>query len=373
MMSTGSLGSLVLRAREGDENAYGVIVRRFQDMAVGYGYSILFCAISSCPKTQLRKPLHYVAGFGFVDLVEPLLNRGADLDARDDEGRTPVEVAVEAGQAEMVEMLRLRATPGTKNQESEVEMEAGIARIAGIALMMGLLSPLISHANQEDGGMDTKEFLNAVTSGEALKVKEWVKKDRALANATDEKGVSAILLAVYYRKAEVVDVLLSFGLELNIFEAAATGQTERVRKLLKKDPDLVNAFAPDGFYPLGLAIFFGHTECATLLLTSGADVNMAAKNDLKVMPLHAAAAAKQLDAARMLIKRGAEVNAAHQAGYTALHAVASTGQLEFAELLLVSGADVNAKTDAGKTALTFAVEAGEAEMASLLRKHGARQ
>jgi len=40
-MNTGSLESLVLSAREGDENAYGVIVRRFQDMAVGYGYSIL--------------------------------------------------------------------------------------------------------------------------------------------------------------------------------------------------------------------------------------------------------------------------------------------------------------------------------------------
>ena len=35
---------------------------------------------------------------------------GADLEARDDEGRTPLDVAVEAGQAKIVEMLRLRAT-----------------------------------------------------------------------------------------------------------------------------------------------------------------------------------------------------------------------------------------------------------------------
>ena len=251
-------------------------------------------------------------------------------------------------------------------------MKTRIERMVGIAIMAGMLSPLISHARQEDGGMDNKEFLDAVTSGEALKVKEWVKQDRSLANATDEKGVSAILLAVYYRKAEVVDVLLSVGYDLNIFEAAATGQTERVQKLLKKDPALVNTFAPDGFYPLGLAIFFGHLETATLLITSGADVNMAAKNDLKVMPLHAAAAAKQFDAARMLIKRGADVNAAHQAGYTALHAVAATGQLEFAELLLVSGADVNARTETGKTSLSLALDAGQVEMAALLRKHGAR-
>ena len=58
--------------------------------------------------------LHYVAGFGFADLLEPLLERGADLKAKDDEGRTPLEVAVEAGQAEMAEMLRLRATQGNQ-------------------------------------------------------------------------------------------------------------------------------------------------------------------------------------------------------------------------------------------------------------------
>src|ERR1044071_1137110 len=36
-----SLKSLILRTRGGDEDAYGEIVRRFQDMAVGYGYAML--------------------------------------------------------------------------------------------------------------------------------------------------------------------------------------------------------------------------------------------------------------------------------------------------------------------------------------------
>jgi len=54
--------------------------------------------------------LHYAAGSGFTELVEPLLSRGADPGAVDDEGQTPLEVAVEAGQAKIVEMLGLRAT-----------------------------------------------------------------------------------------------------------------------------------------------------------------------------------------------------------------------------------------------------------------------
>jgi DNA-directed RNA polymerase specialized sigma24 family protein len=36
-----SLQSLIVRTRSGDEDAYGEIVRRVQDMAVGYGYAML--------------------------------------------------------------------------------------------------------------------------------------------------------------------------------------------------------------------------------------------------------------------------------------------------------------------------------------------
>ena len=36
-----ALEVIVTRARDGDAEAFGILVRRFQDMAVGYGYSIL--------------------------------------------------------------------------------------------------------------------------------------------------------------------------------------------------------------------------------------------------------------------------------------------------------------------------------------------
>ena len=227
---------------------------------------------------------------------------------------------------------------------------------------------------QKDGTMTSKqEFLKAVTEGDAAMVKEFLKHDPSLATATGDDGVSAILKAVYYRKQRVVDVLLATGIELNIFEAAATGQTDRVRVLLKKDPSLANAYAPDGFYPLGLAAFFGHKEAFEAILSAGANVNLSARNAMKVTALHAAAAARQADMARMLLERGADPNARQQAGFTPLHEAASNGQIEFAKLLLARGADVNAKSDAGKTALTYAVENKQSEMADLLRKHRAVQ
>ena len=114
------------------------------------------------------------------------------------------------------------------------------------------------------------EFIEAAMQGRLDKVETMLRADPSLANLKDEKGVSVIMNATYYRQREVVDLLLASGAELNIFEAAATGQTDRLRTLLEKDPGLVNAYSPDAFTPLGFAVFFGHLETVKALLAGGA-------------------------------------------------------------------------------------------------------
>ncbi|HLG17644.1 MAG TPA: ankyrin repeat domain-containing protein [Blastocatellia bacterium] len=214
------------------------------------------------------------------------------------------------------------------------------------------------------------EFLRAVTEGDAARVKELLEQDPSLAVARGEDGVSAVLKAVYHQKPRVVEVLLATGIELNIFEASATGRTARVREMLDEDASLVNAFAPDGFYPLGLAAFFGHRETFEVILSAGGDVNLSAKNAMKVTALHAAAASGHTEMVRQLLERGADPNVRQQAGFAPLHEAAASGLMEMAELLLAHGADVNARTDDGKTPLAFALDRNRAEAAELLREHG---
>jgi uncharacterized protein len=231
-----------------------------------------------------------------------------------------------------------------------------------------------TYANQKGKVISLKQdFFAAVTEGHTSKVKTLLKKDSSLASAVDEKGVSALLKSIYHNKAEVTDLLLATGIKLNIFEASASGRTARLHELLKQDKALLNAYSSDGFYPLGLAVFFGHREAVETLLQAGADVNQVAKNAMKVAPLHAAAASKQLEVAKRLLELGANANARQEAGFTPLHEVAANGQLEFARVLLAHGAEVNARTDDGKTPLAFAIAAGQTEMAGLLREHGGIQ
>jgi uncharacterized protein len=230
-----------------------------------------------------------------------------------------------------------------------------------------------AYAYQKDTKMK-EEFLKAVIEGDVAKVEEMLKADASLAQARDEKGLSAILKGVYYGKKVVVATLLASGVELNVFEASATGQTERVRALIKQDGSMANAFSSDGFMPLGLAVFFGHMQTVEVLLAAGAEVNTASRETMKVTPLHSAAAARQVAIARLLIAHGADVNAGQaESGFTPLHEAAANGDIELATLLLEHGAKINAKMKDGKTPLAFAVSRNQSEMAAFLRGRGAAQ
>src|SRR5215471_17398468 len=121
-------------------------------------------------------------------------------------------------------------------------------------------TPKPANAQKEPTMTSNTEFLNLVTQGDAEKVRAILKTEPSLSRATDKDGVTALLKAVYYNRTEVVEILVGARSELDIFEASATGRTDRVEELIKKDPSLVNAFAVDGFYPLGLAVFFKHPK-----------------------------------------------------------------------------------------------------------------
>ena len=154
--------------------------------------------------------------------------------------------------------------------------------------------------------------------------------------------MSELIQAIYRGDRAQVDELLAAEPDLDVFEAAALGQTERLRELTDEDPSLANAWAEDGYQPLGLASFFGHVETARLLVERGAEVNSASRNDMKVMPLHSAAAADdpevRYEIAKLLLDAGADPNARQQDDFTPLMAAGQTGDDRLAQLLEEHGA-----------------------------------
>jgi ankyrin repeat protein len=191
-----------------------------------------------------------------------------------------------------------------------------------------------------------------------------------------------------------------------IHKAVHENNVSKVRKLIKKNPDLVFSKDRDGFTPLHLAAANGYKDMAELLLANKSEVN--SRDNAGSTPLHQAASAQgqHSDLVEMLIANKADVNAADKHGLTPLHyavlannrdvvksllahgananakdskygntpliVAVGKGYKETAELLLALGADVNAADNQG-TPLAWAMHSDHPEIAEMLRKHGAHE
>jgi ankyrin repeat protein len=106
---------------------------------------------------------------------------------------------------------------------------------------------------------------------------------------------------------------------------------------------------------------YGRADVARVLLARGADVN--ARDEYGDAPLHLAARHGRVEVARLLVESGADVNARGQSRETPLHAAIKglfsreglEGRLQVARMLLAHGADVNARDGSGRTPLRYAV------------------
>ncbi len=179
-------------------------------------------------------------------------------------------------------------------------------------------------------------------------------------------SVSPILTALYNRDPDEARRLARAAPLLTIWEAAALGADERLCALLREQPALVNAYAPDGFTALGLAAFFAPAATVAHLLAAGADVGVAARNPMQVQALHAAVASRNADAVRLLLEAGADVNGRQQAGYTPVMGAAGAGRDDLVDLLLAHGADPSLVSEDGKTAVSMARDHGHEVLAARL-------
>ncbi|MEP6978103.1 MAG: ankyrin repeat domain-containing protein [Thermoleophilia bacterium] len=160
--------------------------------------------------------------------------------------------------------------------------------------------------------------------------------------------VSALMQALYTDDTAKTDQLLVARPELDVFEAAALGRIDRLRELLDANPDLAQAWSPDRATPLHFAAFFRQPEATRLLVERGADLEAVSPTFGDVTPLHSACASGERESARILLEAGADPNVGQRDSFTPLHAAAQHGDEELARLLLARGADRETATDDGR-------------------------
>lgn len=156
-----------------------------------------------------------------------------------------------------------------------------------------------------------------------------------------------LFYAMQGRKDAAIQVLRQHGATLNIFEAAALGDVTELRALLQKSPELANA-RRDHCDATPLHAARGNIEAARLLIEFGADVNAIDGPQQRLMPLHCRAEHGDVEMVELLLQQGADVHAVSCMS-TPLHCAVGGFQhtppprwCAVAELLVATGADINA-------------------------------
>ena len=113
------------------------------------------------------------------------------------------------------------------------------------------------------------DVFHAVAAGDTDAVSDLLRSDRSCAQARNDDGITVVLWALYVGQPAMAKVLAHAKRELDVFETAALGETDRLGALLDMDIRLAYSRNADGYTPLHLAAFFGRPAAAQRLLTAG--------------------------------------------------------------------------------------------------------
>ena len=307
-----------------------------------------------------RTILHNAVVAGHKGIVELLIIRGADVNAKAQDGWTPLHTA---GSKERGLKPPYKATPSERKQIVEILIENGadvnaklpdgttaihIATRAGIKDMVDILIAKGANINEKSGELESP---------------------LGVAIMQDQEEIADLLRKHGGKTAD------ELGVEEYIYLAAEDGNIEAVKKHLATGAD-ANAKNQRGQASLHYAAVEGYKEIAELLVVKGADVN--AKDDDGKTPLDDAnevwedaspedkAAKKEI--ATLLRKHGGKSGAEDS-----IHTAAWIGNVVAVQQHLVSGVDVNTKNKLGRTPMLYAIQRGHKEIAELLISKGAIQ
>ncbi len=274
--------------------------------------------------------------------VKSLLAKGANINAQDADGTTPLMHAVVNAEADCVKLLLDKgADPNLSNK-------------AGATALMWAVN-------------DLKKVQLLLAKG-------------ANVNAVSKEKNSPLLLAFGLPNSlPVVTALLAKGADVNqaekdgftpLMAAGFSGNLELMKLLLAKGAD-PKAKTKQGFTYLSAIAFSTNVEAVKWALEQGFDVKDPKADFLLTGPVMNG----RLDIVQLLLTKGADANRPDSLGYTPLmHAVLTeTTSLELVMLLLEKGADAKAKAKDGLTALSFAKRKGWTEVIALLTKAGATE
>jgi ankyrin repeat protein len=257
-----------------------------------------------------------------------LVRKGSAVASKDDEGRTPLELARREGHDDVALLL---------------EQHQRIAR-DHIALRRAYdaYGRRYRPADLGDVSVAEQSAFTGMGHFDREGIEAGLAANPRLVHATATTGEMAVEAATHVGQREIAELLLEHGAPLSMPTAVVRGDIGEMRALLDAAPDRVHERGPHDFALLWYAVIGGGSIAMAELLT----------------------------------ERGADIEEQSHLGTTALHFAAMMGQREMVAFLLERGADIDRVARkfgaAGQTARALAIAHGHASVAALLEARGAR-
>lgn len=290
--------ALSLAAMNGSKDLVSCLIRRNADM--------------NRPNMVEDKPVYVAARHGHADVLQLLVDAGADVNVYTSDGRGPLHIAHDSP-----EVARVLLKKGA---------DVNHASLFG--------SPL-SYASGRNWPEVVKVYLQH--------------KEIELEMIEDEDGLTALGRALYHGNTEIVRLLLEAGANVNqqtrnknaplhfalISSSAGSGDT--LRALLEYNPllDLANN---DGDTALNRLHSRTPVSLIRLFINAGADAEI--PDNWRDTPIRTAVLKNNVDVVKYLVSKKARVNIVGYRGGP-LHLACHRGSLEVVKILIDGGADVN--------------------------------
>ena len=335
--------------------------------------SVMFLFSTAVFAEDLDKELFAALQNGKGETVNDLLVKGADINARDGNGFTPLMIAAAQRDIAMVHALLSKgADANLKNNDG------GTALIAAIASGNKILGDIVQSLLAKGADANARDKNEEITRNQAERIGlNWPDVSKKL---IENHWVETSMIVTDMRSGLPVTLMPTVDLERD---------KEQIFRVFGADSDKVLSIlqeAKNGRTALTWALERGYTEIAELLIAAGAKETEQTKKDLDRKLLKDVKAETPMDlnqelfkavqggytrTVALLLAKGAGVNARDKGDYTALMWAAIKDQAKTVEALIADGADVNAKNNLGMTALEWAASYGYTEIVTILLANGA--
>ncbi|XP_043603627.1 ankycorbin isoform X4 [Bombus pyrosoma] len=250
----------------------------------------------STPDLRGGSPLHYAAqccgAAATAELAVPkkvglkvlqtLLEFGADVNAKDEDGRQPILWAASAGSVEAVLALARAggsAAAGAADKDGLTALHCAASRghARCVEALVNLCGAHPDHV--DDNGCSALHYAATLGHADATAL---ILKLGADPNRQDRKGRTPALCAAAKGQLETLKILAQHGGSLYArsvrgtgvaHEAVASGRIELIKWLAKKRPSTLDVATQDGKTPLHVAALHGHLDVCKVLLDNGARIN----------------------------------------------------------------------------------------------------